>query len=711
MFGQVGLFTTTELLAPLAQSARNGLVVMLDGLDELGAEDIALAEAFTISLAQFFTGAPGRNLVVVASRRQALDFAPRLTSGTIPGMTSVDLQPFSSAAVYSFLLRWPYLPTLDPIEEAQRMFSQLRLRPALLDACTNPLSLALYVSRDLRMRQSGIIADTAIIDTRAEFFDEVVGYLLVRRRADREGIRAPSMPFKQARFRFFSEVAKDHIESADPYNRIDAQHLVKHSVGIKGANDSADDAILDIAKETGIIGQNDDGTWSFIHRSFLDFFLAQSLMASSNTNRQITRLVTLLHKAPLRYEEGFYFSCGLMAARNWPKLPDILEALGSNALAGHHYPRACLEAQAYALPRFSERIKYYCQRWKRDRSQTRLLRDLVAVLVDYERSCRDLSQSPEVSFKGQLWPELEAQGYSLLQAVHLDIELGMDVAGSRDLLSLLERSATEEAVLALYDPAVVSTLKEQPVEDRPELAAVIAEAALRSSLLASALSAPKLHMLRMGSDPTAWSLNWSVRNSKYAAILNAGLLHLQGLRPSERIEFPHLNLLTYTKPRQRIRTELILGDWRLTVLLASLSVAAGSVLVLLGSPPAVAVAVVLAVALMVLLNARRLVLRRVITLATMRALNMAAHRRDIGGVLGHRLVIVAGSASTLPRFSLRRPIGGDGEIFAAYERSSPFLWRRFAPSLGDDRLSRSGCAAIQQRLWTEDIRRLERAAV
>ena len=696
------LYDAQDFLSAMAHSAENGVVVLLDGLDELDALSVSQIEIFVLRLIEYLRNAPGRNLVVLGSRPQALEFAPRLIR--TEGIRTVELQKFSPAAIYSFLLRWPYGSHLDPTKEAQRIFAKLRRSATLFDACSNPLSLALYISRDLRRQQTGVYDEAEIIDTRAEFFTEILGYLLVRRRTHREGAPTPNFTFRQSRFDYFAAVARDHIASDEAFNRMSATHLTANIGSLVPEGKGIDETVVAIAQETGLVKLNEDGTWSFIHRSFLDYFLALSL-ATAQSNKQISRLLTLLNKSPLRYEEGFYLACGLMASRSWPRLPELLKQLGDNAFVGSHYPRACLEAQAYSVPDFADRIRFYCARWKREKTDKQLLHDLVSVLIDYERSCRVLGRGAEVSFAGQLWPSLKDEGYSLLQAVQLDVELGMTVLGQRDVSSVIQSSPTEEAVIALYDPNVARALEMSSFRSDPRLAAIMAESALRSSLLAIDLSREDPHMLSIKDTQEQWPQAWPIRNSKYAAVLSHALPYIRALPPPQRAEFPHLSLLADTKPIRRLRFDLAVGDFRVTLVAASFVFAILLPFLIAGESPLVVGGIAIGLLALLVIVARLLVLRRRLTLASSRILNLQPVRSDVGSSLGNRICIVNGSASELRRVTFRRPSSGDGDFVAVYDRSIPLVWRRYCPQLGSARLPRSACAVLQH-VWTEDIRQI-----
>lgn len=697
-----------DLLRILATSRNNGIVVLLDGLDELNASEIPRVETFFCKLVEFLRASDGDNLALLTSRRQALEFAPRLMSGALRELTTVELQPFSPAAIYAFLVHWPYTG-LDGTTEAQRIFRQLRLSPTLLDACSNPLFLALYVRRDLRLRETGDDLDTAAPETRADFFADVTDYLLALRRSQREKTKQPVFAFRQSLHKYFVAVAADHIQGGETFNRIASDLMVRHAARLVREGSTAEAAVLELAKDTGVVNQNEDGTWSFIHRSFLDYFLGCTI-ATTQRKRQIDVLIASLHHNPLRYVEGFFFACGLMASRGWPTLPDILERVGSSAVVGYLYPRACLEAQAYDNPSFTKTIRIFCGRWRRDRSAEHLLRDLIAVLIDYEKSCRDLGRSAEVTFEGQLWPSLQGSGYSILQLVQLDLEIAMRVAGETDVLDVLEGSGVDDAIVALYEPSVIASLNVSELQVRPRLSAVVAEAALRSTLVANRLARREPNMFSRVDSGEPWCDAWPIECTKFAAVLALALPHVRSAGATERANFPHLTLLTFGRPYSRVVSELATQRWRALVALSVAALGAIVAMGLAGIHPAAIAMSAIAAAVGTGLVVRWLAISGRVSLASARALNLAHTKRDAVAAPARTVRFVAGTRHSLRKRSLRRPVTSDGTTFAVYGRWMSLLWRRFSPELGDDRLSLRACADIREQLGTSEIRRLLRSS-
>jgi AAA ATPase domain len=707
----MNLYESDTMLSSLSQTTKHGVVILLDGLDEVGTDDLARAESFILALIQFMATASGQNLVIITSRRQALEFTPRLLGGGAPSLVTVELRPFSPAAIYSFLLRWPYRPTQTPAKEASRIFSQLRVNSTLLDTCSNPLALALYVDHDFRLRDLGYDEGGLQPDTRAAFFTDIVDYLLIRRRPNQLHQALPNRPFRQARIDFFVAVVDEHIKSQDQFGTIDETIALKHAANLARQGQTPEQALSDLAKDTGIISRDRNGSWRFIHESFLNYFLACS-MTNVSGRRDLAQLLRRLQVAPLRYLEGFYLACGLMASRSSVYLATVLNELGRNTFVGRYYPRAMLEAQAYFRPGFVERIKFWCSFWKKNKHDVTLFHDLVSVLVDYERSCAALGKKPEVSAFGQFRDELENEENSVLQVAMLDIDLAMRIANNESMAAILTKSTTEDAIVALYDPTVAEHLQEADIEADPRLAAIVAEAALRSPLFVVSLAPPPRRLLRNRVKflyhEAPWADSWPIRGSRFARILALALPFLRSLPPAQQADFPHLLLLTYTRPIRRLRNELFFGDWRMSLLLISLLIITIGPFWLLGAKFEIVALASLAAFVVLATIFRQAMLRGIITPSSWRILNMQPLETGEVAYSKRDTKLVVGDRTTLKRWRVRRPHGSNGMLTAAYTHDLPFVWRRFCPQLGDRKISRIGCASLQQ-FWTEEVRRLVRS--
>jgi NACHT domain len=701
----IDLYESNNMISSLAQTTKHGIVVLLDGLDEIDTDSLGHVESFLLALIQFMDTAPGQNLVLITSRRQALDFTPRLATSDSSKSIIVELRPFSPAAIYSFLLRWPYRHMQHPAKEASRIFGQLKLNATLLDTCSNPLALTLYVDHDLRLKELGYAEAGLQPDTRAAFFTDIVDYLMVRRRSAQLNKATPTRPFRQARIDFFIAVVDEHIRSRDQFGTISNEITLKHATNLARQGQTSEEALSDLAKDTGIIQRDRGGTWRFIHESFLNYFLACS-MANVSRSRDLAQLFRHLQVEPLKYLEGFYLACGLMASRSSPYLATMLSELGRNTFVGRYYPRAMLESQSYFRPGFVERMKFWCGFWKSHTDDITLFRDLVAVLIDYERACSSLGRMPEISAFGQFRNELGSAQNSVLQVAMLDIDVAMKIANDDSMTEILTRSSPEDAIVALYDPGVAERLQDSEVDSNQRLAAVVAEAALRSSLFVATLVQPRNRAPFLYPDQP-WADSWPIRGSRFAYILSLALPYVKSLTAEKQADYPHLRLLAYVRPIRRLRYELLFGDWRMSIFLLGLLVTAISPLWLLGATFEVIAFAALASFLIILTVFRQAVLHGVITPASLRMLNMQPIETRGLAYSERTTRLVAGDRASLHRWRMRTPHGSDGMLTAAYTHDLPFIWRRFCPQLGDQRISRIGCASIQQ-LWTEDVRRLIR---
>src|SRR5262249_42204844 len=86
------------------------------------------------------------------------------------------IRRFSPNEVYTFLERW--YASERTVAEPGRIYGDLIDRPALLDLCSNPLILAMYVANDQTRGDRSVVPDT-----RSAFYEVVLSELLIRRRS------------------------------------------------------------------------------------------------------------------------------------------------------------------------------------------------------------------------------------------------------------------------------------------------------------------------------------------------------------------------------------------------------------------------------------------------------------------------------------------------------------------------------------------------
>ena len=178
----------------------------------------------------------------------------------------------------------------------------------MFDTCRNPLALSLYVLLDAKVQADGHERGEGLPETRASFYGEITNHLLVRRSAARTGRPVRSRAVRNQWSGFLSQVAYDHILSKDQYNYIPHETLIKYSDGLTNVDGDRDRAIEQMATNTGLIRRNAHDTWSFIHRSYLDYFVGYEIANQTNTRGDIRSLGNSLKADPLRRLEAVSYT-------------------------------------------------------------------------------------------------------------------------------------------------------------------------------------------------------------------------------------------------------------------------------------------------------------------------------------------------------------------------------------------------------------------
>jgi hypothetical protein len=717
------LYDAKHLLKTFATDRSTGLMVLLDGLDELGADSYEKGEAFLMALSSALSASAGVNLLVVTARQQVLEFTPRIGAGGSE-FRRIALEPFSDAAIYSFIGRWlQSREGTDSPEMANSAFTTIRRNKTLHDTCRNPLALTLYIERYFRDSSRESTERGLSLDTRAGFFDDIVDHLLVTRRALRTKGNLPTSAVRRERLNFFVRIAAEHAGSPDAYNSISSRTVLKHIAQLAPTEAERENTAHNLAIETGllyVVG----GTWHFIHQSFLDHFVALSLISQLSGKRAIAQLIDqLIGRTRLRYEEAFFLACGLMALRGHPELSSVLTAIGNNARAGKLYPRACLEAATYTAPGFPKAMRQLCSTWREQWKNDLLIPDkegigysaeieqlqyLVAVLVEYEDFCSQLGRQTDVNLDSELGDVLLSESLSLLEIARLDVELAARLRPRMGIWDLLEQEPIDDAIEALLDTRVLNDMPADRLDRGGKLAAIVAESALRSSWVARELSPepmPRKAFPRIPvGDGSNWANCWALRGTRYGLVIEEGLKYLGTCGPEGNQDFPRLALLSLSKPFVRLRTELAVGNPRRSYLLLFWSLGIGVLFGTLSGSWWIGTACSSVAIVTGGIFLRHLLMTGRLTLDSMRAL----HRHPLSTELSEpEFTIVAPFRQTeAPRPRLwKRPLGGFGPARAAYWRGFSIFWRRFCPAMGDHGLPVRPCASLME-FPTEDIRKL-----
>jgi hypothetical protein len=323
----------------------DGIVLLLDGLDEVAASEYeAVADQLT-RLSQAFERRGDNNTIVLTMRVQFYRQSHRDLEETFPLTLSV--KPFRPEDVYEFLSRWFTGP--DGPRAASRLYGELADRPSVREMCTNPLILAMYAARHHD------VSDTDLPDTRAEFYKSVVDELLVRRGSRQLGNRLGRISQRDDRYAILGRVALDNLLDVDqPANSIDresAVDAVKKILKLKDRVEAADalDGLDGLASQTGIFdGERSGESIRFIHLTFCEYLAAAELVRNRRDGWQLLmtrhREALASHSsAKSRLIEVIPFAVAMLPPKDHHDALTEVYQLGQRDL----YARCVIEIQRY----------------------------------------------------------------------------------------------------------------------------------------------------------------------------------------------------------------------------------------------------------------------------------------------------------------------------------------------------------------------------
>jgi hypothetical protein len=313
----------------------DGVLVLLDGLDEVATERYAGVARTIRALSDFLANQSEKNAVVLTMRSQFHHQIRKDFDDAFPELLYIE--PFSAADIYAFLTRWPYRESSD--EQVARIYSELTDRPTLRDMCRNPLVLAMYVAEDQSTGES------SNPDVRTAFYDQVVRELFIERRS-RQRQTAAHTPLLRQREEIFGRLAYDNItdETQDLNSILRVAAVAKVADARKLTSTADADRELDLlVKDTGIVDEERPGqTLRFIHLSFGEFLAAKyaALRQKGGWDELLRRHGEM---GGSRLIEVLPFALALLPPAEQPDAIDQVAALGDNDLLG----RCFLESQAY----------------------------------------------------------------------------------------------------------------------------------------------------------------------------------------------------------------------------------------------------------------------------------------------------------------------------------------------------------------------------
>jgi GTPase SAR1 family protein len=246
-----------------------GLLIILDGLDEIPSVNYPSAEGAIIALAEKLRRLGPNNVLILTMRIQFHVQVRRSYSNSFPSVLS--LVPFTPTDTFEFLQRWDF-DTKTHFQNIIRIYNDLTDRPTLRDMCSNPLVLSMYVAQD---QATG---HPLAPESRTEFYSRVTDELLIRRRAVQVGVPSGPTFLREQRQKILDKIALEHLtDSTEPANSMLWRKAVKVVQNVIPGLDhiAAEEKLQEISKDTGLITEEREReSLRFIHLTFCEFLAA-----------------------------------------------------------------------------------------------------------------------------------------------------------------------------------------------------------------------------------------------------------------------------------------------------------------------------------------------------------------------------------------------------------------------------------------------------
>ena len=318
-----------------------GLLLLLDGLDEVSGDDFHTISAALQGLSKILAAKSEHNVIVLTMRIQYYQQVQHQLIGDYPQVAY--LRPFKPNEIYTFLTRWPFKE--NPERNITRIYADLTDRPTLRAMCSNPLVLAMYVANDQTL------APGEIPESRTEFYRSVVDELLVLRRRRQDLVRGPSRALREQREEILGELAyKNLVDATRPANTLAWADALKIAMRVWEVNETeAESRFRILENETGIIAEERlSESFQFIHLTFCEFLAAVECASNQKRWRDLLRAhhnFALSSESSLasRLIEVIPFTLALMARPDRPGALSEIADLGDREVLG----RCFLETQLY----------------------------------------------------------------------------------------------------------------------------------------------------------------------------------------------------------------------------------------------------------------------------------------------------------------------------------------------------------------------------
>jgi len=544
-----------------------GFFITLDGLDEVPSDKVAVVQRALVATIETLTLESPETAVIVTARSQMRAVLARAFVERFGEVLTVT--PFTPADVFAFLRRWEF-PPKRRLAEVHRIFDHLRNNATLSEMCTNPLVLAMYVAEDeLHTEAAG--SAVRLADTRAKFYDQVVGEFLFFRRQEQHSPTSSGMRLLVTRQELLGQIALDHLMySDDPANvvslaratRIAQRHWELDHPGQAAAR------LEQLAVDSGLVTVQVGGeSLQFIHLSIAEYLAGKELAEGSERGlNSVLEWIAFDDSDARRLWEMAIFAVALSNRRTREQ---ALVRLTTACAPTELMLRIVRELQSYDLPGFRTVVEAATREiterpvtaWNREWFDR--VRLVVSCLDDAQRLAAVRRPAYEITTAG--WLERLVAGNHYLLGLIFGLYLTANPAEALRIAGELHEQerllADRERILsAMEHPDMVAFVLTKISDGGPFSGVwneMLAEAALRFDLVTQILLEEpvpdRLAALAEQVGPEfAWHRTGPVAGTFFGAALavaTSGAVPIGKLAPSRSVT--QVDLVAMVKPRNR----------------------------------------------------------------------------------------------------------------------------------------------------------------
>lgn len=508
-----------------------GVFVLLDGLDEIPERHTRVALDALGHLIRTVRAQSPHSSVIVTSRTQLRDTIPRAFMRYFD--KSYYIKPFSASDMFILLRRWPF--GTDPMQQAGRIFSDLRLHPTLMEMCSNPLVLSMYIARDQYDVDRTAHRPVRLPETRTEFYSEVVRELLLFRREEQVSTGA-SRSLGDARRMFLGKLSYQHLmDDAQAANSLSFQEAVVLAASVLQVDpsESAEEIVRRTSVETGLYVEERRGeTLRFMHLTLCEYLAAVEIndlgaVALKQVRKKVDRVdVDAGTESGRRLWETYSFAVSL-APRS--RREEELQAAVADGVPRMLVLMAIRESRSYDLDVFRGLTAAILDDFRAGAgAPEQELSLLLSCLTDAKRLAAirrigDFPSALDVLEAAQAAPDSSTRLHTLFTEYlridpHAAVEFALTSATDRDLLN------PERLALAMDNPELVSVGMEIAGSGRDDddiWALSLCEAALTHQLAAGIIAGEPRPEGDGRSAATGWDRYEPITGSHYALALDA----------------------------------------------------------------------------------------------------------------------------------------------------------------------------------------------